>query len=107
MKVTCIDLCFIKEEDMVYEANEDNKLDFKDTIEGIFSGSLDTLWFTKKDIDKRVFIMLDGGEMVLLKDGTLVNACFRGPFCRVWKEDGRSSEARFVKKLLRKAGLVK
>lgn len=101
-----IDLCIYDENDQMHRASdyEDELLEGMDkAFDELFVCSLDYVWFERKDINDKVFVIDDGGDLILLKDGTLVNICWRGDQCRVWKEDGRSSKARYIKKLLRKA----
>ena len=95
-----LDLCCYAESDQITEASEyeEEVLDGMDEcFKSLHDCSLDKLWFDYKDINQKVFVMDDGGDILLLKDGSLVNVCWRGDQCRVWKEDGRSSKARYIK----------
>lgn len=49
--------------------------------------SLDRINFKYEDIDRNVFVLDDGGDLIRLKDGRYMNVCWRGDVCRVWKED--------------------
>lgn len=86
-----IDLCCVNESDMVINASPLEYLEYTDSWESYYEelldGSLDDVWFDLEDIDQNLFIIDDGGEMIRLKDGTLVNVCFRGDSCHVWEED--------------------
>lgn len=62
-------------------------------------GSLDEINFKYEDIDRRYFIMEDGGELIVLKDGTILNVCWRGDMCRVWEEDDEEKIS-FIKRML-------
>lgn len=86
MKV--IDLCAnevvrMKMEDVFgYEGNC-----WKGFYRDLLVGSLDEINFKYEDIDRSVFVLGDGGDLLRLKDGRYINVCWRGDMCRVWEED--------------------
>lgn len=49
--------------------------------------SLDTIDFNYEDINKQVFVIEDGGEIINLNDGRWMNVSWRGTACRVWEEE--------------------
>ena len=83
-----IDLCCVNESDMVqHQSPLDIIGSWVDYYESLCIGSLDGVWFDLDDIDQRLFIIDDGGEMIRLKDGSFVNIVFRGGQCRMFEED--------------------
>ena len=88
MKV--IDFCYCEKEDMVYKISEEEFFDggsFREYYEEMVYGSLDEIWFKFEDIDKGLFVILDGGDIIRLKNGKYVNVCWRGGMCRIWELD--------------------
>lgn len=88
MKV--IDFCCCEKEDMVYKVSEKEFFDggsFREYYENMVDGSLDEIWFKFEDVDKKLFVFLDGGDVIRLKNGKYVNVCWRGSMCRVWEVD--------------------
>lgn len=49
--------------------------------------SLDRIDFNYEDINKQVFVIEDGGEMINLNDGRWMIVCWRGDACRVFEEE--------------------
>ncbi len=60
---------------------------WKYVLDEIYENSIDKIEFKRKDVDKRVFVMLEDGCMIRLKDGRWFVACFSILGCRVCKED--------------------
>ena len=88
MKV--IVFCDCEKEDMVCEVSEKEFFDggsFREYYENMVDGSLDEIWFKFEDVDKKLFVCLDGGDVIRLKNGKYVNVCWRGSMCRVWELD--------------------
>ena len=88
MKV--IDFCYVEEKDRVCVKEEREFFEegsFRNYFRDMCRGSLDKIWFSFKDVDVNVFVYLDGGDMIRLKNGEYVNVCWRGDMCRVWVED--------------------
>lgn len=88
MKV--IDFCYCEEKDRVCKMEEKEFFEggsFREYYKDMCRGSLDKIWFKFKDVDVDVFVYLDGGDMIRLKNGEYVNVCWRGDMCRVWVED--------------------
>lgn len=99
-----VDLRYENEEDMVYEADQEGRECFEEELDRIFSGSsedltFEPLEFERKDVNENVFIIGDGGDLIMLKNGILVNVCFRGCECSTWKEDSTST-VRYIKGVL-------
>lgn len=88
MKV--IDFCYCEEKDRVYKISEKEFFDggnYREYYENMVMGSLDEIWFKFEDVDKNLFVILDGGDVIRLKNGKYVNVCWRGSMCRVWEMD--------------------
>lgn len=86
MKV--LDMCVVDEKDRVYEATEEDMVgEWDDYIDSINCGNLDEIYLTPEEVDKEVFILLDGGEVIHLKDGAYLNLCWRGCTARAWFEE--------------------
>lgn len=82
-----IELNCVNESDMVSLTSPEEYIgNWKDYYDSIDYNSMDDVWFDFNDIDQSLFIIDDGGEMIRLKDSTLVNIVFRGDSCRLWKE---------------------
>lgn len=81
-----IDLC-CGWNDCISQLDDEMQEELKEAIDSMFEGSLDELTFTKQDVDRRFYILDDGGESIVLKNGDIYNVCFRGSRCRVWKEE--------------------
>lgn len=79
-----------------YELNEDG---WKGYWEDIKMGCLDRIGFSYKDIDKKVYVAGDGGELFRLKDGTWMNICWRFGECRIWVEEDPETLELLRKKL--------
>lgn len=87
-KINLIELNCCDENDMIKKVNVDEIFDsWKEYYNEIVSGSLDTIEFKYKDIDKSVFYVDDGGELIRLINGSYYNICWRCECCRVWIED--------------------
>ena len=90
MKV--LDLTIVGD-DNVYQASPADIFEYSDPsswygyIVDINVGNLDGIHLTLGEIDRRVFVIDDGGELIRLRDGTYLNVCWRGKRCRVWEED--------------------
>ena len=50
-------------------------------------GCLDDIEVNYDDIDRKVYVVSDGGELFRLKDGRWMNICWRGAACHIWEED--------------------
>lgn len=106
MKQYLIDLCMVNEEDVVEEMDLNQIEEFNDYIDEVFACSLDPIDFDEFDIDKRFWILEDGGEAIRLKDGRYFETCFRGNMCRVWEADNEELIAlldKYVNKALKGA----
>lgn len=86
MKKYIINLCSC-DENKVSKMDLEMEEEFKIELDEIFECSLDELDFEKKDINKKFWILDDGGDMIVLKDGRIINVCFRYGMCRIWEED--------------------
>ena len=87
-KVKVLDMQVCDENKMVFMMNSDELFeDWKSYYNEIKNGYGYKLGFTYRDIDKKVFIIDDGGELIRLKNGKYVNICWRGDMCAVWYED--------------------
>lgn len=85
-----IDLCYVEEENVVSVKEEKEFFEegsFREYFRNMYRGSLDKIWFKFKDVDVDIFVYLDGGDMIRLKNGEYINVCWRGDMCRVWVED--------------------
>lgn len=102
MKV--LDLCVIGD-DNVHQVSPASMFEYSQPrswsgyIADVNDGNLDGEYFELQDVDKRVFIIDDGGELFRLKDGSYWNVCWRGDTCRVWEEDDPDRIAHFNAKL--------
>lgn len=83
----CCDERFVISVKEFFEVNGCNN--WKDYYELLDSCSLyeNEVYFEYEDIDRKVFVIDGGGELIRLKNGDFVNICWRGDVCRVWKED--------------------
>ena len=90
-KIKVIDLCVCDECDLLDLVNEkdfwdnmgfDNWLDY---YESLCECSLDMIDFNIEDIEKDIFVIDDGGELIRLKSGIYMCICWRGEECRVWR----------------------
>lgn len=90
MKV--LDMCVCDENEMVDKIKvkeffgEFGCISWREYFECLEEGSLDILSFNYEDIDRSVFVIDDGGELIRLKNGCYVNICWRGDCCRIWFE---------------------
>ena len=90
MKV--LDMCVCDENNMVFKSSvreffeEFECRSWRDYYNYLKECSLDILSFNYEDIDRSVFVIDDGGELIRLKDGCYVEICWRGDCCRVWFE---------------------
>lgn len=94
MKV--IDFCYCEEKDKIMNISEEEAFNggsFGEYYEEMVDGSLDEIWFKFEDVDRSLFVYLDGGDIIRLKNGTYVNVCWRGGMCRVWELDDWELEA--------------
>lgn len=85
-----IDFCYCEEKDRVYKVSEKEFFDggnYREYYENMVEGSLDKIWFKFEEVDKNLFVILDGGDIIRLKNGKYVNVCWRGSKCRVWELD--------------------
>ena len=107
-KIKVIDLlCDFDESDLMRLIDEkdfwdsmgcDNWLDY---YESLCECSLDMIDFNIDDIEKDVFVIDDGVEIIKLKSECYMCVCWRDEVCRVWKcEDDELVE--FVNELCRK-----
>ena len=88
MKV--IDFCYCEEENRVCEISEEEFFgggNYREYYENMVEGSLDEIWFKFEDVDNKLFVILDGGDIIRLNNGKYVNVCWRGSMCRVWELD--------------------
>lgn len=93
MKV--LDMCMCDENKMVYRKSVDEMFggdwgeygDWKGYYRALREGNCEELWFNFDEIDRRYFILDDGGEGIVLKDGRIVCICWRGGLCNIWEED--------------------
>lgn len=86
MKV--LDTMFAKKEDMLQEGTMEELygFDWEEYYEQLEEGDfLNEIWFRLQDVDTEIFIMNEDGETLFLKDGTIVQTCWRGGQCRLWK----------------------
>lgn len=67
-----------------HELSEDGWVGYWNTMQ---DGCLDDIEINYDDIDKKVYVASDGGELFRLKDGRWMNICWRGPSCHIWEED--------------------
>lgn len=86
------DKCICDENKMVFRSSMEKVFEYefgswKDYYRSLEEGSLDILDFEYEDIDRRYFVIDDGGECIVLKDGSIINICWRGGMCRVWREE--------------------
>ena len=83
-----IDMCICEEGKKVYKEDARRFMEEWKGWRGYYNtllwGSVDEIWFMFEDIDRSVFIVEDGGEVIRLKSGEYVNVCWRGLRCRVW-----------------------
>lgn len=88
-KILVFDKCIVDDNDAVskYDPEELFGASFPEYIEDVNDGNLDHEHFNIEDVDTSVFIIDDGGELFRLKNGTYINVCWRGSYCRVWPED--------------------
>lgn len=85
--VKVLDMQVCDENDMIFMMNDDELFGgWKEYYSNIKVGCGKELDFVYKDIDKKVFIIDDGGELIRLKNGEYVNICWRGDMCAVWYE---------------------
>lgn len=91
MKV--IDLC-ICDENKAYSAKPEEIFDgtWKEYYESLCEGAIEEIDFELKDIDKRYFIILDGGEAIRLKCGAILEICWRFGECHIWPMDVEDAE---------------
>ena len=93
-----IDLCCCDRNEAVYNVNA--RQFFADTEYGnwrgyynsLVEGSRDTIEFEFDEIDRRVFIIDDGGEIVRLRDGRYFEICWRFGECAIWLVDDFEKE---------------
>ena len=104
IKMKILDLCSY-EPDNIFEAKPRDMFEYSSPrsrsgyLDSVNSGNLDGMCFELSEIDKKVFIIDDGGELFRLKDGTYINVCLRGDVCRVWEEDNEERIKYFNEKL--------
>ena len=83
-----IDMCICEEDKKVYKKDARHFMEEWNGWRGYYNalmwGSLDEIWFRFEDIDRSVFIVEDGGDVIRLKSGEYVSVCWRGLHCRVW-----------------------
>lgn len=101
--VKVLDMLCVDENDMIYKEREDELFGgWRNYICEIKLGSIDDIDFVYEDVDKSVFIIEDGGELIRLKNGKYVNICWRFSMCRVWYEDDEDMIKFYNEKLNKK-----
>ena len=105
MKVKVLDLCVVDENKNVHFSDEKDLFEYEngkweDYVAKLNSCNLDNYKLKVDDVDKDVFIIDDGGELIRLKDGSYIEICWRMDLCRMWKENDEERIKYFEEKLI-------
>lgn len=93
-----INLCCCDKNDAVYKVSA--REFFKDAeygnwrgyYESLVEGSNDNVEFEFDEIDRSLFVLDDGGDIIRLKDGRYYEVCWRFGECIVWLVDDFEKE---------------
>lgn len=66
---------------------EDYENGWESKLDEIFTNSIDKIDFKREDVDRSVYVILEDGEMLRLKDGRWFVVCYSILGCKVWEED--------------------
>ena len=83
-----LDTMFCAKEDMLQEGTMEELFGYnwEEYYEHLEEGDfLNEIWFRLQDIDTEIFIMNEDGETLFLKDGAIVQTCWRYNQCRIWE----------------------
>lgn len=88
-----IDLCCCDRNDAVYSVNarkffaDANYSNWRGYYNSLVEGSRGRINFQYDDIDRSVFVIDDGGDIIRLKDARYFAVCWRFGECAVWEID--------------------